>query len=72
MTLDITSLNMAAMVPNQPINLWSSLLYWQSSSRLLPMVIQQMIFIGGKNFDLSMLRNVTPPVGLYFLPSKSI
>ena len=31
-----------------------------------------MIFIGGRILAFSMLCNVTPPVGVLFLPSKSI
>ena len=39
----------------------------RSSSKLLSMVIHQMIFIGGENLSLSMLYNETPPVGLLLL-----
>ena len=45
--------------------------YWWSSSRLLPMVIQVMIFIRGRNLALSMLCNIIPPVGLLLVTSKS-
>ena len=61
---------MAAGEPNPLINLWRSLLLLAIEfKKLLPMVIQQMIFIGGKNLALSMLRNEKP--AYYFLPSKS-
>ena len=59
-------IKMTVGVPNPPIDLWLSILYWKASLRLLPIVIQPMTFIGDRNLAPSLLCNLTTPVGLLF------